>query len=145
MTQNLRLVNYFISKFYRNRTLELEHIAAYDFEFILHSDEPINFESYAQRTNLLARCCKLQLSDPVSDDDILFVSKFEMEVPRAGNDSLFATGTNNFTVANGLLTKVTVDYHQTQAEFAQIKAALLENDKILTASVDEDDNDLKFV
>lgn len=144
MSQNLRLVNYFMSEFYRNKTLNLGYIVSPNFEFYIQDNVKKNFIHYANRMDLLCKCCELEMFSPTTEDDVKFTSKFKMVIEREGEEDLIATGVNEFVIKDDLLFRVYVRYDHSDEEYAQIQAALTHNDKTHNYQKTEIIDDLKF-
>lgn len=145
MSQNQRLVEYFVSEFYRNKTIALEHITSSSFVFIIQSGSEQSFAEYASRMNILSDSCRLELADPVSEDDIMFVSTFSMTVPSPNKEDLVATGTNKFFVENDLLCKVIVEYDTSADEYKRIQERLAENHSKIDPVHEDLSDDIDFV
>lgn len=113
MSQNLRLVEYFSSEFYRSHTLDLAHIASTTFEFSVNSGPTKNFEEYAKRTAKLNKKANLIIGEFTSEDDIHFHASFETKL----DCKVSASGKCMFKVSRGLLERVNIDYDMTKEEF----------------------------
>lgn len=124
MSQNLRLVNYFISEFYSNNTFDLSHIVSPEFEFFLHTYEKKTFVDYAVRMDLISNCCMLEISPLTTIDDITFNACFKMLIPRKNEADIYAVGINSFVVKDDLLHRVFVHYNQDDDEYNRIQSAL---------------------
>lgn len=133
-----------MSEFYRNKTLNLGYIVSPAFEFYIQDNVKKSFIHYANRMDLLCKCCDLELFDPITEDDIKFIAKFKMTIQREDDVDLIATGSNLFVIQDDLLFKVCVRYDHSDEEYAQIQAALAHNDKTYNYKKREIINDLKL-
>lgn len=125
ITENERLVRYFISEFYSSETFALEHIASTSFTFIVDGGKKMNFHQYAERKDLMSGYCQLVFEMPESDDNVNFKSSFKLVAPQKDKAELHGTGIITFLVKDNLLEEVTVDYDQTGNNNKTIQSAIL--------------------
>lgn len=144
MSQNLRLINYFISEFYSNNTFDLSHVVSPYFQFFPHTHEIKTFVDYAVRMDLLSNSCRLEISAPETMDDITFVTCFKMEIPRRNGTDIYATGINSFVVKDDLLHRVFVHYNQNNEEYKKIQSALTNGHNIINQPDRKVDSELSF-
>lgn len=149
-SQNLRLVEYFVSEFYRKRALELEHIVSTRFTFKLHTLPPVNFKDFADRMAYISDNSTLKIQDIYSDDDVTFFAKSTIYIPREDDADFEALGLNTFFIKNGLLDKVVVDYELSEDEFKYLQMLLKKNAETQTEQTEEKPqepilNDIEFI
>lgn len=145
MSQNSRLVNYFLSDFYRNKVFELKHVVSPNFEFSFQGEKAIGFSQYASRMIYLSKNCDLSILDAKTDDDTIFVSRFEMIIPQPFDNQIIASGVVKYKVEDGLLTKVVVLYDQTGANFEHIQDALAHNNQFKKSPENVEIDDILFI
>lgn len=120
MTQNSRLVEYFTSKFYNKKTLDLGHVTSNRFTFCVNGGELQSFKAYASRRTLFTNNVILELGEFISDDDLVFVSEFNATPP----DGKIVYGVCKITIVRGLLDKVEVAYKLSKKEMSDFEAKL---------------------
>lgn len=124
MSANHRLVEYFVSEFYRKYTRELAHITSNDFAFQLHNLPDQNFEKFADRMAYISSKATLTIGDIHTDDDVLFYANSSVCIVLAQGEDYVVNGRNGFVVKNGLLERVTVKYDLTDDEFEKMQQML---------------------
>lgn len=144
MSQNLRLINYFISEFYSSNTFHLSHVVSPHFQFFPHTHETKLFVDYAVRMDLLRLSCRLEISSPETMDDVTFVTNFKMEIPRRNGSDLYATGINSFVVKDNLLYRVFVHYNLDNDEYTKVQRALTNGHNDLKQPDRKMDSELSF-
>lgn len=127
MTQNLRMVNYFVSEFYRKRTFELEHITSTSFSFKLQLNPEQSFKDFAERMNYINENAKLTIEEVKSEDDTTFYAQSTLRIPDGEGEEFKAHANNIFVVKNGLLDKVSVMYDLTDQGYDRIQYLLRKN------------------
>lgn len=127
-SQNIKLIAFFISEFYRKRSLELEHIVSTAFTFKLHNLPAQNFQEFAARMGYISDNAILSIEDIHSSDDTTFVAKSSLSIKRENLPDYVATGLNTFVIKNGLLDKVIVKYDLTDEEFIDLQKLLSANE-----------------
>lgn len=117
MTQNLRLVKYFMSEFYKSKTSDLAHIASPSFVFQRNNGKPLDFDQYALSKAILAVHAEIEFEELKSDNDVVFYCKWTMRIPDEKKIILTGVGQSRFIVKNGLLQKVHVSYDTAEYVF----------------------------
>lgn len=79
MTQNLRLVEYFISNHYRTLKADLAHVVSPSFEFTSPSNDVGNFDRFIEYTKDFPNDKKFVVNDVSTTDDITFIVEFSIE------------------------------------------------------------------
>lgn len=150
MSQNLRLVNYFVSEFYRNRMIELEHVTSPDFSFTLHTGAKQSFTEFAARMGFVNDNAKLELGEIHSTDDTIFIAPSKVSIISEDGQEFIATGENSFLIKNELLEEVKVTYNLADNEFALMQKLLSANaakssPRSLEKRVESTDDEILFV
>lgn len=127
MSQNLRLVSYFVSEFYHNKMIELEHITSPNFSFTLHTEKKQTFKEFAERMSYVTENAKLEIGDIRTQDDVYFYASAELSIPTGDAEDYIVHGENRFMVKNGLLDEVKVTYDLCAEDFIVIQQLLVRN------------------
>ena len=123
MTYNRRLVEYFTSEFYQFEVTNLAHLAAPNFFFTINSSAPMDFKEFEGRRRFLFLNAAISHGQFKSANDTDFYASVEiltLEDERAIGEIMFS-------VKEGLLQKVDVNYNFTKAEFKIFFDALFKN------------------
>ncbi len=117
VSQNLRLIEYFTSEFYSNKTSELAHIVSPDFNFKINNTAERDFEEYAESMLFMTSNTKFVMGDISSDNDDDFILNWEMSMYDESREILVGTGHSKFSVKKGLLQSVHIIYDDTEKVF----------------------------
>ena len=79
MTQNQRLVEYFVSNHYRTLKAELAHVVSPTFEFTDPSNDVGNFDRFIEYTKGFPNDKRFVVDDINTADDMMFIVKFSIE------------------------------------------------------------------
>ena len=121
MTQSLRLVEYFTSEFYRDKTSVLEHIISPTFVYKLNSRPDENFQQYAARRMLVDEKATVVLGKLETKDDINFKATYV--VTNKHGES--ATGVVIIRVEKNLLQEVHVKSDLTDENYRMFEKSML--------------------
>lgn len=132
MSQNLKLVKYFISQFYEERSLELAHIVSPRFYFIVNSSGKLSFEEYAERMNEMYKTSKSFVTDLRSDDDQTFFADYII-VTEVDGYSEKLCGIAKYYVLNGLLESVHINRHNDEKEMKRLLELMDKDEELCTS------------
>lgn len=128
MSQNLRLVEYFLSEFYKNRTLELAHIVSPNFYYCVNGGEKEDFETYVQRMNLIFKNSDSFMTPPQTEDDQIFAVDYVISIETNGSiERLY--GVAKYNIVNGLLENIHITHHNDQQEIDRLRNLMLSEQK----------------
>ena len=127
MSQNSRLIDYFINEFYLDRTYGLAHITSPSFICRINSGVGLNFDEHVERMTLINLNAILIIDDIKSDDDKIFTAEFIIRT----NENLRASGVFTFKVINGLLDNIRIYYSLTDDELGVFEALVLNRNNIV--------------
>lgn len=80
LTKSHRLVEYFISEFYRNKMEDLSHIVSPDFVYrsVIVSD--LTYAEFCERMRLYIQNANVSVDDIHSEDDVVFIVNYTLEI-----------------------------------------------------------------
>ncbi|NRA87145.1 MAG: hypothetical protein HRU28_07065 [Rhizobiales bacterium] len=110
MSQNLRLVEYFLSDYYRCKKELLAHIVSPTFAFIDSSEDVGDYDRFIEYTRMFPTKKKLVIKAIESPDDIYFVASYYTESLDYFNDRY--DGKVGVLIKEGLIDKIRI--HKTE-------------------------------
>lgn len=129
MSHNLKIVEYFVDAFHKNKLDEVTYIISPRFSFTLNSREKLDFETYSNRVKFLNERTHFQIGPPKSKNDRYFYSEIEMKLPNQFGELEEAFGKAEFIVENGLILALNARYYKSKEEYDEF-SRLLENSHI---------------
>lgn len=123
MSDNSKLVNYFVKLYLENNSIKMAAFVSLDFSYYLNFGERKNFEQFIERMHLLTSATSLAVSEIVSGDDIHFNYDFEVILP-APNEGVKALGFAQFTVQKKLIHRIDINYQKNENEFEEFQGLI---------------------
>lgn len=120
MTDNEKLVRYFVKEYLGQNISKLVNIVSPQFSYILNQHTRKNFAQFAARMRLYTSATVIKVGDISSGDDIHFHYDFEIELPGA-ETGVKTHGFAQVIVKNDLIHQVDINYHNSQEEFEEFQ------------------------
>lgn len=120
MTDNEKLVRYFVKEYLGHNASKLVNIVSPQFSYILNQQVRKNFNQFTARMRLFTSATLIKVGEISSGDDTHFHYDFEIELP--GSDTGVKThGFAQVIVKNNLVHQVDINYHNSQEEFEEFQ------------------------
>ena len=130
MSNNMKLVQYFVDGFLNNNETELSNLVSPSFVYSLNHGDVIDFDKFIVRMRFLNSATKFINQEITSEDDAHFHFDFESILP-APNEGVKSDGFAQIMVQNGLIIRVDIHYKGSEEDFQKFQELMKNNTKVL--------------
>lgn len=123
MTDNSKLVNFFVANFLADDATELAHLVSPTFTYYLNFGEPKDFSFFTNRMNMLNLSARLKAGEITSGDDIHFHYDIETKLP-APNTEIAMKGFAQIIVKNNLIQQLEINYEVESKEYEKFEGLI---------------------
>ncbi|MGL1921998.1 MAG: hypothetical protein OCD03_13320 [Hyphomicrobiales bacterium] len=130
MTDNSKLVNYFINEFLANNSHNLSNVVSPSFSFFLNLGDKQDFNQFATRMQLITTASNLVFTETTTEDDIHFCFDFEI-ILAPPNEEMKSQGFAQIIAQNNLITQVSINYMSSEEEFEEFQELIKNSPTVL--------------
>ncbi|MGL1919888.1 MAG: hypothetical protein OCD03_02560 [Hyphomicrobiales bacterium] len=130
MSDNLKLIKYFLKEFRANSSHNLSNVVSPSFSFFLNLGEKQDFDQFTARMQLITTASNAVISELTSEDDIHFYFDFEVTLAPP-NDEVKSHGFTQLIVQNNLITQVSINYMSSEEEFEEFQKLIKDSSTVL--------------
>lgn len=125
LSQNKRLVEYFLDEFYRRNPVELEHIISPSFKFVDSTKLEHNFAQYIEQLRIYMPNVNVIINKIDTEDDVGFLVDFSFEITNSTAEyGKKITDSVLIQVKNNLIESVVVIHDPGYGQVSKFKAIL---------------------
>lgn len=123
MSDNEKLVKYFVQAYLSGNSKNLSHAVAPSFCYYINHGDQQNFDQFIERMQLLTTTSKVWAGEIKTEDGIHFYYEIAAMLP-APNEGKTAKGFAQAIVHNGLIARLDVHYNESPEEFEEFQNIL---------------------
>lgn len=127
MSHNSRVVEFFITEFYKNNSVGMVSLISPSFSFTQNLGAKQTFKQFIERMRFLNHSAEFEIFEAVSSNDTVFYSQFEVRIPSGDSDFVSGLGRVKLVVEDRLLCSIDISYHKTQKEYEEFQSLMKES------------------